>query len=362
MDRRVGRFTVVDALRGVAATGVVVYHVVSAGHVKSLLEIFPVWVETVLSTGGLGVAVFFVLSGFVIAHSLYDKPMSFPEFGRFTLRRSLRLDPAYWGSIAVTIAFAALSSYLVAGKQMPNLTVPQIVSHLFYLQDLLGYPAISTVYWTLCLEIQFYLVYALLMSMSGFRTLLVVAACIISLFWPLGFGPDVWPGLFLPLWYGFLLGVMAYWAWRQPKLAPFFGAYAGVILLAGVLWGNAFGVVCSAAALGIFGAAVSGRIGSGLNWRWLQFLGLISYSLYLTHNLVIGAVFRVAAMAGARSPLEALIWWVVSLLGCVAFAAIFWLLIERPSMELSKRLGQRKAPDLPSQTVAPLIEQGRAGI
>ncbi|KAB1123843.1 acyltransferase family protein [Neorhizobium galegae] len=76
----------------------------------------PDWVETALLNGGLGVAVFFVLSGFVIAHSLYDKPMSLPEFGRFTLRRSLRLDPAYWASIAVTIAFAALSSYLVSGR------------------------------------------------------------------------------------------------------------------------------------------------------------------------------------------------------------------------------------------------------
>ncbi|WP_105439719.1 acyltransferase [Neorhizobium sp. T25_13] len=354
MDRRGVRFTVVDALRGVAAMGVVLYHAASAGHVKRLLEILPVWVETALLNAGLGVAVFFVLSGFVIAHSLYDKPMSLPEFGRFTLRRSLRLDPAYWASIAVTIAFAALSSYLVSGKQMPDFTAAQIVSHLFYLQDLLEFPAISAVYWTLCLEIQFYLVYALLMSIRGSRTALVVAACVISLFWPLGFGPDVWPGLFLPLWYGFLLGVMAYWAWRVSKLMPLFGAYAGIIFLACVSSGNAFGVVCSAAAFVLFGAAVSGRISSGLNWRWLQFLGLISYSLYLTHNLVIGAVFRVAAMVGAVSPLEVLIWWVVSLLCCVAFAATFWLLIERPSMELSKRLGQRKAPDLPPQNVAPL--------
>jgi peptidoglycan/LPS O-acetylase OafA/YrhL len=99
---------------------------------------------------------------------------------------------------------------------------------------------------------------------------------------------------------------------------------------------------------------MSGRISTGLNWRWLQFLGLISYSLYLTHNLVIGAVFRIAAMVGAVSPLEVLIWWVVSLLCCVAFAATFWLLIERPSMELSKRFGQRKDPDLPPQNVTPL--------
>jgi len=353
MRERSGRFTVVDALRGAAAMGVVLYHAISAGHVERLMALFPAWVKAGLLHGGLGVAVFFVLSGFVIAHSLYNKPMTLPEFGRFTLKRSLRLDPAYWASIAATIAFALLSSYVVAGRDMPDYTAPQILAHLFYVQNILDYPAISPVYWTLCLEIQFYLVYALLIGMSGSVTAVIIGACAVSLVWPLGLGPDVWPGLFLPLWYGFLLGVAAYWAWQQPKLTPLFLVYATALLVTGAWVEDAFRVVCSATALGLFGAAVTGRIGSALNWRWLQFLGLISYSLYLTHNIVTGAVFRTATMVGNRSATGDLVWWVISILGCVAFAALFWWFVERPSMELSKRVGRRRNTASSPQGVDP---------
>ena len=333
------------------------YHAISAGHVERLIALFPAWIGATALKGGMGVAVFFVLSGFVIAHSLYGRPMSFGEFGRFTLRRSLRLDPAYWASIALTIALAVLSSYLVAGKQMPDYSVSQVVVHIFYLQDVLQYPAISAVYWTLCLEIQFYLVYALLMSVGGSQARWIVGACIISLLWPLGLVPDVWPGLFVSLWYGFLLGVAAYWAWREPKMAPLFWIYAAILMVVGMIRENDFAVVCSATALFLFGTAVSGRITSGLNWRWLQFLGLISYSLYLTHNQVTGVVFRVAAIIGGHSALGDLVWWIVSLLACVVFATVFWWLVERPSMELAKRIGKRKDSVSPPQSAAPIAVQ-----
>ncbi|CCF20518.1 putative Acyltransferase 3 [Pseudorhizobium banfieldiae] len=349
-----GRFTVVDALRGAAAMGVVLYHAVSAGHVERLMALFPAWVEAGVLHAGLGVAVFFVLSGFVIAHSLYNRPMTLRELGRFTLKRSLRLDPAYWVSIAATIAFAVLSSYVVAGREMPIYTAPQILAHIFYVQDLLDYPAISPVFWTLCLEIQFYLVYALLIGVSGFRPAGIVAACAVSLVWPLGLGPELWSGLFLPLWYGFLLGVAVYWTWQQPRLVPLFLIYATVLLLSGLWADDAFRVVCSATALSLFWASIYGQISVGLNWRWLQFLGLISYSLYLTHNIVTGGIFRIATMLGPRSSLGDLVWWGLSILGCVSFATVFWWLFERPSMDLSKRVGQRKNAGCPPQSPAPI--------
>ena len=50
-------------------------------------------------------------------------------------------------------------------------------------------------------------------------------------------------------------------------------------------------------------AAVSGRIYSACSWRWIQMLGAISYSLYLTHIPITGAAFRVGYMVTGRSPI-----------------------------------------------------------
>lgn len=58
-----------------------------------MLAVAPSWVASVLDHGNLGVAVFFVLSGFVIAHSLHGVRVTPSVVGRLMLRRSLRLDP-----------------------------------------------------------------------------------------------------------------------------------------------------------------------------------------------------------------------------------------------------------------------------
>jgi peptidoglycan/LPS O-acetylase OafA/YrhL len=57
---------------------------------------------------------------------------------------------------------------------------------------------------------------------------------------------------------------------------------------------------------------IAGRLQTGLNWRWLQFLGLISYSLYLIHNLVTGAAFRIGFILTGRSVFTEVLWWVGS--------------------------------------------------
>src|SRR5689334_15625966 len=91
-----GRFLFVDALRGFAALGVVIFHFTEADHIPLLASALPAWVVLILNHGNLGVPVFFVLSGFVIAHSVHSERVTMPFAAKFMLRRSLRLDPPYW--------------------------------------------------------------------------------------------------------------------------------------------------------------------------------------------------------------------------------------------------------------------------
>lgn len=333
------RFTFVDALRGVAASAVVLFHAVEGGHINELFEKAPPWIQILLRHGDFGVAIFFVLSGFVIAYSLRTDQLSVTGALRFMLKRSIRLDPPYWAAIAVAILFSTLASMIVSNRPAEAYSAPQIVSHLFYLQGLLGFKQINPVFWTLCLEIQFYSVYALLL-LTRSRTAMM-AAFVVSLLWPIGLGTAA-PGVFVEFWYAFLLGVGANFSWRIPATRPWFLAYAAIIAIAAIYHSNYFALVCCATATSLLSVAVAGGLARSLNWQWLQFLGKISYSLYLLHNPVTGAVFRAGFLLTGRNIYTEAFWWLISLLACIGAATLFWLFIERPSARLAKQVGERR--------------------
>jgi peptidoglycan/LPS O-acetylase OafA/YrhL len=113
------RYAEVDALRGIAALSVLIYHVV--GHRVSIVfgaaeqprGIFdPLTIDAVVSAivttifdGSAAVVLFFVISGFVLAASLERTPRPTPAtYLGFMLRRLFRLMPAVWFSLGVMIA------------------------------------------------------------------------------------------------------------------------------------------------------------------------------------------------------------------------------------------------------------------
>ncbi|MEO1183425.1 MAG: acyltransferase family protein [Cyanobacteria bacterium J06636_27] len=87
-------FHFVDSLRGIGAIWVVLYHIYATGKLVDLSNFLPDRLEYIaFKLGNLGVAIFFVLSGFVIAHSLRNAKINPSYVGRFSLRRLLRLSP-----------------------------------------------------------------------------------------------------------------------------------------------------------------------------------------------------------------------------------------------------------------------------
>lgn len=326
-----GRFELVDALRGLAALAVVMFHAAEGGHITGLLAIAPAWVGAAFRSGALGVAVFFALSGFVIAHSVYNERATLAFIGRFMLRRSIRLDPPYWFAIMLTVALAGVSA-VVSTEELPSIQPGRIVAHLFYLQEILGFEHVSDVFWTLCIEVQLYIVYVLLLAfarnnpdlpLQGRRTASVlIGAALVSLLWPLGIlSVSPLAGLFLPMWHGFLVDAGAYWAFRNPQATPVFLGFAVLLLSSGVVRGNAFTVVCAATAFTLWLAAATGLGAGACRWRWFGYLGAVSYSLYLTHNPITGATFRIGYMLTGRSPAWEAAWLLASTAVCIGFAA-----------------------------------------
>src|SRR5207244_937357 len=89
--------------------------------------------------------------------------------GGFALRRSIRLDPPYWTAIVFVLALHVLgpltgivpSPY---GEAPPQAS--QILTHLFYAQDILGFEHLSLGFWTLCIEVQFYLLLVIFVGVA----------------------------------------------------------------------------------------------------------------------------------------------------------------------------------------------------
>jgi peptidoglycan/LPS O-acetylase OafA/YrhL len=105
-------FGFVQLLRGIAASRVVRFHASEGHHIDRLKAPIPAWAHPVFDAGNNGVAIFFALSGFVIAHSLCRDRITLGYLGRFALGRSIRLNPALWASIVLFVGLAALSSFV----------------------------------------------------------------------------------------------------------------------------------------------------------------------------------------------------------------------------------------------------------
>src|SRR5882724_10180383 len=93
----------IDFLRGIAALGVTLGHLVNSDPLRfSQLPIL----QYVTGYGHLGVQVFFVISGFVIPYSMYFGNYKINNISKFVLKRLSRLEPPYIISIFVCIILA----------------------------------------------------------------------------------------------------------------------------------------------------------------------------------------------------------------------------------------------------------------
>lgn len=131
------RLVLLDLIRLFAAFSVVMYHYTTN------VNLFPNLSE-ITKFGYLGVPLFFIISGYVIALSANNR--SALEFG---ISRFVRLYPAFWAGVLVTCIISGL-----LGSQ--PYSIYQILANLTMLNDYLGIEDVDGVYWTLQVELKFY--------------------------------------------------------------------------------------------------------------------------------------------------------------------------------------------------------------
>lgn len=327
-----GRFQELDVLRGIAALAVVVFHY--SGHCTRYFNDFPFN----FSYGKYGVQLFFVISGFVIYFTL-DKSKNWRDF---SFSRFSRLYPAYWAILALLIIKDILSTNPIWwGGYTVNLTM---------LQKFLGYPDIDIVFWSLAIELNFYIIMIILFTtriMQKITTITLIWLLIASLYAMINqhpgisFLPDfIYTYLILPHAPYFITGIMFYLA-QKDGLKPEHIAIISCALIAIYIDGGMEAGIIAVIIFTVFGLATTGVLHFTIS-RWTLWLGAISYPLYLVHrNLGYEALFSLDRL-GFHSTLS----FILVLTGALLLSSVLTYLVEQPAMKALRSWYQARKKDL----------------
>ena len=333
-----------DGLRWVAVLVVMIYH-------------FG-WTAV---PGDLGVSGFFVLSGFLITWLLLreHERTGTISLKDFYVRRTLRIFPAYYAFITVSVALDLLRG----DSRVRPAIVPALTYTVNYYNALHGHPTNSMTHaWSLAVEEQFYLLWPLLFLLSipyGRRavTRVLVGSIAVVLAWRaflfLGdvvgeaYVYNAFDTRFDNLAVGCLLAV----ALTTPSLVRRIGAMpmpawsplATVALLVvsrsmiSDRWHYSVGLTVDAGLVAVLIVQLL-TLHRHPTWRWLdlsavRYLGLLSYPLYLYHGYGISV--------GRRMPLAQPLQLAIGIGVSILMAAGSYHLLERPFLRLKERLQAR---------------------
>jgi peptidoglycan/LPS O-acetylase OafA/YrhL len=329
--RRIGEL---DALRGLAAVAVMVFHY-TGRYGKDIGHIDKPPFE--LAMGNYGVQLFFLISGFVIFMTL-EKTRTATDF---VVSRFSRLYPAYWTSLMLSVLFV----YTI-GMPDQQLPLTHLVANITMMQELLGFRHLDGVYWTLQIELLFYaqmlfwFLTGQLKRVHWIIALWLVVALSNHLFKVNGVHLSWTAGQLIivdhiPF---FAMGILFYKLYHgESRRLLNHAMIAACIAVIGVVREPVYlpvALICTT----VFYLFVFGRL------SWLQtapftFLGAISYSLYLLHQEIgFDIIWHLEHDAQVTSSLAIAIAIVVSTI----LATLVTYCVERPVMRVIRKWWQQR--------------------
>jgi len=296
------RVNEIDLLRFIAALAVVFFHYAFRGHAADGLSAMPYpWLAPAAMYGYLGANLFFIISGFVILMTAERGSLR-----GFVVSRVVRLYPAFWACCSVTflivLAFGAPRFHASFGQYAANMSM------LNGFIGFAGFDWIDGAYWTLFVEMKFYLLVGAVLVLGRMRQVqgLLIGWLLLSM---LG---EAWPNkilrYFLIVDYSayFMGGATCFLVWSRGVSPARIGILAASWALALVQSNKAV-----AAMAAHYGTDVSAWVAGGLitlsfgvmllvalgltggfgRRRWLA-VGALTYPLYLIHQNIGYIVFN----------------------------------------------------------------------
>ncbi|GAB2784181.1 acyltransferase family protein [Dyella kyungheensis] len=353
-------------LRAIAALSVVINHFWGIffspgvrgliGTPASFVPVRPAYTQHVLSPawggflyGAFGVAVFFLISGFVIPISLRNI-----STGQFLARRFFRIYPVYWFCLLISIAMYFICSWYWSTPLSDRISTSFLARNIPLIHSASGLPSLDFVSWSLAVELKFYVIFALVsvagksahqvMRLSiGFMAL----CCVVAFFSTHGMNSAslvsyaVSDMKFISFMF---LGCLFYYVlYRElsAKVALGYGAivYALFVTINSFYETGLFGALTKnyTYALMLFSLCYLFR-GRFKQNRMLDFLADISFPLYLVHSMIGYVAMPILISKGLSFTFA----WMISLGVAVLVAFLVHRYVEIPANNFGKKLSGPK--------------------
>ncbi|APL96328.1 acyltransferase [Sphingobium indicum] len=330
------RLTELDALRGLGALCVLVFHYSTRFH-----ELFPqaAHVPFRFLGGNYRVLLFFAISGFAIFFTL-DRIRTTADF---LVNRFARLYPAYLVAMLLTLGIESLArvSQLLIGSAA-------ILANVTMLQGFAFLPEVDGAYWTLTVEIAFYACMLSIWKYTGLRRLELLLLGWLAARWLYA----LWPGMperivmllvlrYVPF---FIIGILSYRVWAGQRSWRQQAPHAALALLSVATIDSPDMLLAGVLLLATFVALVAGRL-RFLSFRPLVWMGGISYSFYLIHQHVGFVVMLKMAEAG-YSPWTG---FAAAFAVALVLGTLINRLVERPAGEAILRWWRNRGRSAPNE-------------
>lgn len=353
---RIGTISAIQGLRGIAALLVVADHSLLRFSQRTAADrVDPSLIQLAEILGRHGVEIFFLISGFVMTITSYEdfgKPGATP---RFLWRRIIRIVPLYWLMTLLVVAG------LVWRAQVPALA--KVVKSLAFIpyQNPAGlFQPLLSRGWTLNYEMFFYSLFALALFQRPHRGLAAVVAAImaLTLLGPLlidagcvatacRFASFYVQPIMLYFAGGILLGALRLFLQHRGALprVPFDNGMGIAIVLTGIYVVYVSSVEASVLTYGVgvifcvLATAVCALLEDGTAQGTVRAallaVGEASYSIYLTHTLIVDPVSRWWSQTVGRQWLGPYL--AVEILGASLLGMLTFRLVEKPALRAFRR-------------------------
>ena len=312
------RLAELDALRGIGAILVMNFH-----YSTRFQEMFPkaAHVPFHIFGGNYRVLLFFAISGFAIFFTVKHL-----QYGMdFIVNRFVRLFPAYWGAIIIT-----LTTQYLGDIPALDIALSAILVNFTMLQSFFYLPGVDGAYWTLAIELSFYACMLSLWRIGALRRIESAILGWLALKWVMYFWhgmPTPFAELLVLQWVPFFtIGILTDRIWSGQRRWRDQAPYLMAVLLTIAGTESLDLLLAAIVIISCFALMIEGY----LRWlciRPLIWVGSISYSLYLVHQHV-GFVIM---LTGNRFGVNPFASYVLAIIVAIALGATLNRLVERPA-------------------------------
>lgn len=277
----------INLLRFVAAIGVLFYHYMFMFYQRGFSYLDFGSLRSIAQYGYLGVDLFFIISGFVIALSAENRT----SFGFLTSRMS-RLYPIFWTCLSITALYTLFGGYFIS----EHVTWSRYFAGLTMIPGLFGQTILEGSYWTLEVELKFYFIIFIILAFRSFEKIehlsyiAIVSIILMISFTSIHIGWAV----------NFLAGILFFKIYKDGLTTP---RMIGVLTLLPINTHTAleysrnltenYHVVFKDSVVGFFIVLfytafmlIATKVLSFKDNKWLSLAGLLTYPVYLLHQQI----------------------------------------------------------------------------